>query len=73
MSDSSFIGNTLKYGLGKVSAKKHLVLSPINFSKLLGSYGSAYLHSNPKFIKVCLNKLTVPQYKTVEIIKLSPD
>ena len=32
-----------------------------------------HLHSIPNFFNVCVNKLTVPPYKSVELIKLSPD
>ena len=45
----------------------------LNFSKFLGSEGSAYLHSIPNFFNVCVNKFTVPPYKSVELIKLSPE
>ena len=60
ISDTSLIGNTLKYGLGRVSPYKALVLSSIDFSKFLGSLGSAYLISIPSLLKVCVNKETVP-------------
>ena len=49
-----------------------LVLSSIFFSKFLGSFGSAYLISIPSLLSVCVNKDTVPPYKSVELIILSP-
>ena len=60
MSETSFIGNTLKYGFGKVSPLNALVLSSINYSKFSGLLGSAYLISIPSLLRVCVNKATVP-------------
>ena len=48
------------------------MLSSINFSKFLGSLGSAYLISIPSLLSVLLNNDTVPPYRSVELTILSP-
>ena len=42
------------------------------FSKFFGSEGAAYLTSIPSLLNVCVNKDTVPPYRSVELTILSP-